>query len=170
MKLEPKIQNQSEFNTLFDINPKEKINNFFSLRFIEATPGSDGNVLIYENNTGKIATRMFWSFNEEHSILSPKIEMVSTDPIFAGRGLSQFAYKELIDRYSRLLSDKHFSQASLNNWSKKLYRTYKNRIFVISDTDFYLWNGDINKVVNTEKQFIILMNNSDIKRLNRKYN
>jgi hypothetical protein len=170
VKIEPEIKDQTEFSSIKDINPKEQITPEYSIRVQEPSEYSEGYVFLYDSKTGKIVTRMFWNFNSDYGINVPQPHMVETHKEHAGRGLSLLVYKELISWYYGLLSDEKLTVASLNNWSKKLFPVYKNNIFLINDDSFEAWDGSINLVVNTNKKLIILMNASDIKRLQRKYN
>lgn len=170
MIIEPEIKDQTEFNVIKNINFKEKIDDQFSIRVQEPTDYSEGYVFLYKNYTGKIVTRMFWNFNNTCGINVPQPNMVETHKDYTGKGLSLLIYRELIERYGGILSDDKLTLASLNNWSKKIFLLYKNNIFKIDENGFELWNGLIDDIVNSDKKLIILNNNSDIKRLKRKYN
>jgi hypothetical protein len=168
--IEPELKQRDEFDSIKDPNPKEVIGNTgFSARIQEPSDYSEGYVFVYDNKTNKIATRLFWEWNTEFKIQTPQTHFIETSKEYSGKNLSLLAYSALIETYEKLITDNKLTQMSVNNWSKHMYPKYKNNIFLISHNEFKQWNGNPNEVVGNERRIIILMDTSDIKRLQRKY-
>lgn len=169
-EMEPELKRRDSFDTIKDPNPKENISGTpYAVRVQEPSEYSEGSVFLYDTTNNEICTRLFWEWNDDFNFQVPQTQMIETSTKYQGKKLSLLAYQALIDRFERLITDKQLTQMSVNNWSKNMYPKYKNNIFLINSEQFVPWDGDPNKVIGNENKIIILKNNSDIKRLMRKY-
>lgn len=170
-ELEPELKRKDSFGRIQDPNPKDLVSGTqYAIRLQEPSEYGEGYVFVYDiKNNNEICTRLFWEWNDEFNMRIPQTHFIETSKQYEGRKLSLLAYRELINTYEKLITDKQLTQMSINNWSRNMYPIFKNNIFLISDDSFLPWNGDPNIVIGTKSRIIILKNNSDIKRMKRKY-
>lgn len=169
-ELEPELQRKQNFDTIRDPNPKEVISGTqYAARIQEPSEYSEGYVFVYDTTNNEIATRLFWTWNEEFGIQVPQTQMIETSKKYEGKKLSLLAYQTLIDVYEKLITDKQLTQMSVNNWAKNMYPRFKKNIFIINDDNFLPWNGDQSVLIGNNNRIIILKNTSDVRRIMRKY-